>query len=295
MHRSCVWHGSRANQASAARRGFSLVELLVVIGITGTLLGMALPAVHRAREASRRAACGNKLLQCALGTLAYESARRTFPPGCDLRPTFPDLPDGTQHAWSTFILPYVEENDIASRIDLRKVWDAPGGNDVASDSPVATYVCPSGIVSSFGKADYGGISGAWIMMEGVPFYGEDGLSNGTLVSVDSDVKPVRAATVSDGLSATLLIGESVDRCDAEDAVDPRSKCGRWSWINCFAQAVGFVNARGSDIHSNHPGGAQVGFADGHVVFVNDSMDPAVLSAICTRNGGEAVASAASLQ
>lgn len=287
--------GGVDERALASPPGFSLVELLVVIGVIGVLAGMTLPAVHRVREASRRTACANKLRQSALATLSYESARRTFPPGCDLRPVGTALPDGTQHAWSAFILPFVEEHGIASRIDFRKAWDAPGGNDVASDSPVAIYVCPSGIVSSFGKADYGGISGAWIMMDGVPFYGEDGLSNGTLVSVDSTIDTVRAAGVSDGLGTTLLIGESVDRCDAEDAVDPRSKCGRWAWVNCFAQATGFVNVRGSDIRSNHPGGAQVGFADGHVIFASDSMDPAVLSAICTRNGGEAVASAASLQ
>ncbi|MEI7782729.1 MAG: DUF1559 domain-containing protein, partial [Planctomycetota bacterium] len=107
--------------------------------------------------------------------------------------------------------------------------------------------------------------------------------------------PVRPANVTDGLGNTALIAEAVDRCDPEDAGSDRNKSGRWAWVNCFTQAAGFVNSRGSDIRSNHVDGAQISFADGHVVFFNDSMDPAVLSAICTRNGGEAEASAAGLR
>lgn len=297
MRHSFERHGSLADRAAASRRAFSLVELLVVIGIIGALMGLALPAVHRVREASRRTACGNNLRQCALGTLAYEAARRTFPPGCDLRPVGTALPEGTQHAWSTFILPYIEENGIASRIDLRKVWDAPGGNDAASDSPVAAYVCPSGIISSVGKCDYGGVSGSWIMMEGVPFFGPAGLSNGMLISVDGigdTAAPVRASTVTDGLANTALVAESVDRCPQDEALDARTKMGRWAWVNCFVQAAGFINTRGSDIRSNHGSGAEISYADGHVVFFSDSTDPKVLSAICTRNGGEAEASMAGL-
>jgi prepilin-type N-terminal cleavage/methylation domain-containing protein/prepilin-type processing-associated H-X9-DG protein len=277
------------------RVGFTLVELLVVIAIVGTLIGMLLPAVQGVRESSRKTACSNKLRQCGLGASNYESARRSFPPGCDVKPQGASLPQGTQHAWSTFILPYIEETAVAARIDLKKAWDAPGGNDVASDTSIPTYVCPSGIVTITGKADYGGVSGAWILSDGVPFHGPAGLSNGMLVSVDGVIPPVRAGSATDGLSSTLLAAEAVDRCDAEEAGDERNKSGRWAWINSFAQATAFVNVRGSDIRSNHPGGAHGVFADGRVTFLNDSMDPVVLAAICTRNGGEAMASAAGVQ
>jgi len=277
------------------RPGFSLVELLVVIGIVGVLVGMLLPGLQRVRESSRRSACSNNLKQCLQGALSFEQARRAFPYGCDLVPRGPTLAEGTQHAWSTFILPFIEQGSLAARIDLTNLWDAPGGNDSASDTTIPTYVCPSGVVPTVGKADYGGVSGAWIIMEGVPFFGPDGLSNGMLFSVDETTKPVKAATVLDGMSSTVLVAEAADRCAADDAQLTTNKSGRWAWVNCFVQAAGFVNARGSDIRSNHPQGAEVGFADGHVVFFNESMDPVVLSAICTRNGGEAEASLASVR
>jgi len=178
---------------------------------------------------------------------------------------------------------------------MRKFWNAPGANAAAANANVAVYVCPSGIVSAPGKADYGGVSGAWIIADGVPFRPEVGLSNGMLISLDGKTDPVRAGTVTDGMSATLLVAEAVDRREAADAADQSGDLGRWAVMNCFVQAVPFINARGSEIRSHHPHGAHGGFGDGHVAFLNDSMDPGVLSAICTRNGGEAVASTASLQ
>jgi prepilin-type N-terminal cleavage/methylation domain-containing protein/prepilin-type processing-associated H-X9-DG protein len=61
------------------RRGFTLVELLVVITIISMLMALLMPAVNSAREAGRRATCLNNQKNLALATLNYESARRMFP------------------------------------------------------------------------------------------------------------------------------------------------------------------------------------------------------------------------
>lgn len=58
----------------AARRGMTLIEVLVVVAIVGLLVALLVPAVQSARESARRVACGNKLRQLSLAIEQFNTA-----------------------------------------------------------------------------------------------------------------------------------------------------------------------------------------------------------------------------
>ncbi|MBS3764631.1 MAG: prepilin-type N-terminal cleavage/methylation domain-containing protein [Planctomycetes bacterium] len=65
-------------------QGFTLIELLVVIAIIAILAAMLMPALERAREAARRAACINNLRQTYLGFQFYANDHNDEAPYCTL-------------------------------------------------------------------------------------------------------------------------------------------------------------------------------------------------------------------
>jgi len=65
------------------RTGFTLTELLVVIAVTVTLIGILVPALRAARQRAKAVACGSNLKQLSLALTAYEQESGTFPYGFD--------------------------------------------------------------------------------------------------------------------------------------------------------------------------------------------------------------------
>ena len=253
-----------------ANRGFTLVELLVVIAIVGILVGMLMPAIQSIRNASSRIACGNNLHQISIALQNYHAAHEAFPIGGIEWRTRND-PTRRQLAWSVFLLPYLEQENVWQQLDLNTAFDSPENSEAAA-TIINVFVCPSSLrghqtVNARGPCDYGGIYGERITSPNNP-------PKGTMLH---DIA-IALRDVTDGSSHTLIVAEDSGWSD-----------GQWiNGRNIFDQAFPINQAPSfeNDIRSEHPQGANAARCDGSVGFLSESIDLQVLAALCTRAGGE---------
>lgn len=221
--------------------GFTLVELLVVLGIIALVVALFLPAVQQAREAARRVQCKSNFRQIGLAVHSYHDSHGRLPPGGITMGHWRGTP--SLSTWTLCLLPYLEQGGLYRRYDFHAVNEAPG-NAFVREQTVPVYTCPSdfyagskgvpasgpGSVLTYATGSYRAVSGrsdgqsrpmggSWFDTWNVlPRHWRGAMHHvGT-----NGLTTERMANIADGTSNTLLVGEySTRECAGSNGV-----CGR---------------------------------------------------------------------
>ncbi len=232
------------------------------LAMMGFTIAFLLPTTPSAREASRRTRCKNNLHDIGVAFYEYQNDFGTLPPHDAGNPPA---------SWRVNLLPYLKQDDLHGQYDFTTDWDSVGNIPVARQI-VAEYACPS-VPILYGERD------------GLRFTSYAlAVGEGTLWPLAG---PLNTEGAADGMSNTLLVLEA---CGQQIVwTEPRD-------LEVGTTPVG-INLPGASegespgvLSSHHTGGAQATFADGSVRFLNENIDPTILEALLTADGGEEVRS-----
>jgi len=294
------------------RSAFTLVELLVVLAIIGTLTGLLLPAVQKVREAAARLQCSNNLKQIGLALHQYQGDHNRLPPSrlSDLHAT-----------WAVLILPYLEQNNLYQQWNLPATYYDQSA--VARKTAVPVYFCPSRrtaqtapIVSLAGDqnddnvmagniilgphtpgalGDYGACTGT-DNCDGADCTGaRNGAFRAGYNQFGSSIGAVRFEEITDGLSNTFFVGEKHVQQN-HFGVGPLD-CSLYNgdyWV-CSTRSAGpnyplalSPSAGTAGFGSYHVGLCQFVMGDGSVRPLSITMDPKILALLANIADGQAI-------
>lgn len=182
-------------------RGFTLVELLVVIAIIAVLIALLLPAVQTARESARRTQCSNNLRQIGLGIHTFVDVKKRVPSS-----TRPPNAGTVRLGALVQLLPFMEQKTMWDRWDITQNWSAAVNLPVSS-LRISSYECPSAPHNVLDQIPdgYAGGGASWPGAVAVGDYGASLGVDPRVPALASSLTPARVVIGSAAIASTAQV------------------------------------------------------------------------------------------
>jgi prepilin-type N-terminal cleavage/methylation domain-containing protein/prepilin-type processing-associated H-X9-DG protein len=149
--------GATRSASGAAKRAFTLVELLVVIGIIAILMSVLLPTLGRARDTAKTAQCLSNLRQIGIAMQMYLQETRYLIPAADFYNSDPT--NKNHETWATILV----NGNYLKNVRTAKLINPLLPTLGSAEGPVMSGVlfCPSGMseINSFSANPIGPYDG----------------------------------------------------------------------------------------------------------------------------------------
>ncbi len=136
------------------RSGYTIIELLMVVGVISILIALVLPAVQSARNSARQVQCLNNMRNVGLGLIQATDAADRFP-ACGYYGDGTPGTVGSFRSWVVEILPYIDQGTLYNQWNFEKHYldplNAPLGE---THLPVLTCADDISVVPGQGNLSY---------------------------------------------------------------------------------------------------------------------------------------------
>ncbi len=182
-------------------KGFTLVELLVVMTIMGILMGLMMAAITNARTAAQRAVCVNNQGNIAKAIIGFTTTKNYLPYSERLKGK-----NSRHYTWRAGILEQMNMKNLADQYDSGEL----GSESIAAKE----FRCPSGDGSQFQSNYFANCGRTDVSKEKLTETPEFAKSSTGLFFRYNDNKNQASyksslSSITDGLSNTILISEGI--------------------------------------------------------------------------------------